>query len=136
VQKQNILPFFSLRINRLNQLIVKLACLMQHRRKYQAKILMKVRVLKLKNVNSKMFGSLEFLWLIIYDYSSDVMSCDVCRKAGPDIAGKTEFVTGKKKFKCESLVYHNKSQKHEKCFNMVSAKAHSLICFEKQSEKK
>jgi hypothetical protein len=48
------------------------------------------------------------------------MSCDVCRKAGPDIAGKTEFVTGKKKFKRESLVYHNKSQKHEKCFNMVS----------------
>jgi hypothetical protein len=36
------------------------------------------------------------------------MSCDVCRKAGPDIAGKTEFVTGKKKFKPESLVYHNK----------------------------
>jgi hypothetical protein len=122
VQKQNILPFFSLRINRLNQLIVKLACLMQHRRKYQAKILMKVRVLKLKNVNSKMFGSLEFLWLIIYDYSSDVMSCDVCRKAGPDIAGKTEFVTGKKKFKCESLVYHNKSQKHEKCFNVAKEK--------------
>jgi hypothetical protein len=62
--------------------------------------------------------------------------CDICRKEGPDIAGKTEFVTGKKKFKPESLVYHNKSQKHEKCFNMVSAKAHSLICFEKQSEKK
>jgi hypothetical protein len=37
------------------------------------------------------------------------MSCDVCRKAGSDIAGKTEFVTGKKKFKRESLVYHNKS---------------------------
>ena len=57
------------------------------------------------------------------------MSCDVCRKAGPDIAGKAEFVTGKKKFKPESLVYHNKSQKHEKCFNMVqnvSAKALSL----------
>jgi hypothetical protein len=58
----------------------------------------------------------EFLWLIIYDYSSDIMSCDVCRKAGPDIAGKTEFVTGKKKFKRESLVYHNKSQKHKKMF--------------------
>jgi hypothetical protein len=76
-----------------------------------------------------MSGSQEFLWLINYDYSSDVMSCDVCWKAGPDIAGKTEFVTGKKKFKPESLVYHNKSQKHEKCFNMVqnvSAKALSL----------
>ena len=58
----------------------------------------------------------EFLWLIIYNYSStsDVMSCDVCRKAGPDIAGKTEFVTGKKKLKRESLVNHNKSQKYEK----------------------
>ena len=32
----------------------------------------------------------------------------------------------KKKFKRESLVYYNKSQKHEKCLNMVSAKAHSL----------
>jgi hypothetical protein len=41
----------------------------------------------------------------IYDYSSDVMSCDVCRKAGPDIAGKTEFVTGKKKFKCENILF-------------------------------
>jgi hypothetical protein len=34
---------------------------------------------------------------------------DVCIKAGPDIAGNTEFVTGKKKFRRESLVYHNKS---------------------------
>ena len=46
----------------------------------------------------------EFLWLIIYDYSSNVMSCDVFQKAGPDIAGKTKFVTGKKKFKRESLI--------------------------------
>ena len=52
--------YFPLRILRLNQLIVKLACLMQHRRKYQAKILMKVRVLKLKSVNSKMSGSQSF----------------------------------------------------------------------------
>ena len=61
---------------------------------------------------------LEFLWLIIYYYSSDVMPCDVCRMSGPDIAGKTEFVTGKKKFKLESLFYHNESQKNEKCFNI------------------
>jgi hypothetical protein len=36
-------------------------------------------------------------------------------------AGKIEFVTGKKKLKRESLVYelyHNKSQKNEKCFNI------------------
>jgi hypothetical protein len=31
---------------------------MQHRRKYQAKILMKVRVLKLKSIDTKMSGSL------------------------------------------------------------------------------
>ena len=73
---------------------------------------MKVRVLKLKSVNSMMSGSVVFVAHDnIYDYSSDVMSCDVYRKAGPDIAGKTEFVTGKKKYKCESLVYHNKTQK-------------------------
>jgi hypothetical protein len=33
----------------------------------------------------------------------------VCSRTGPDIAGKTEFVTGKK-FKRESLVYHNKTK--------------------------
>jgi len=54
------------------------------------------------------------------------MYCYVNRKAGPDIAGKTEFVSGKK-FKRENLVYHNKikSLKHEKCFNVVSEKTHS-----------
>jgi hypothetical protein len=54
------------------------------------------------------------------------MYCDICRKAKPDIAGKTKFVTGKKKFKCERLVYYNKSLKHKKCLlNMVSANAFS-----------
>jgi hypothetical protein len=45
----------------------------------------------------------------------------VYRKEDPDIA-----VTGKK-FKCESLVYQNKTKslKHEKCFNVVSEKTHS-----------
>jgi hypothetical protein len=47
---------------------------------------------------------LEFLWLN-YDSSNYVMYCDVCRKAGSDNTGKTEFVTEKKKFKRESLVY-------------------------------
>ena len=60
----------------------------------------------------------EFLWLV-YDSSNNVMYCDVCRKAGPDITSKTKFVTGKKKIKRES--------EHEKCFSMVSAKAHSSI---------
>ena len=75
---------------------------------------MKVRVLKLnKSVNSTMSGSLEFLWLA-YDSSNNVIYCDICRKAGPDIASKTKFVTGKKKFKRESLVYHDKILKHKK----------------------
>ena len=73
---------------------MKLVCLMQHQRKYEAKIVMRVRVLKLKFVNST-----------IYDSSNNVLHCNVCRKAGPDISGKTEFVTGKKKFKRENLVY-------------------------------
>ena len=47
------------------------------------------------------------------------MYCYVCRKAGPDIAGK--------KLKHESLVYQNKTKslKQEKCFNVVSEKTHS-----------
>ena len=51
---------FSLKINWLNQLITKLACLMQHQRKYEAKIVMKVRVLKLKCINSTMSRSPSF----------------------------------------------------------------------------
>ena len=58
------------------------------------------------------------------------MHCYVCRKTGQDIAGKTEFVTGKK-LKRESFVYHNKTKslKHEKCFNVVSAKTHSSTLY-------
>ena len=36
-KKQKLLTIFSLKINRLNQLITKLACLMQHWRKYKPK---------------------------------------------------------------------------------------------------
>ena len=43
------------------------------------------------------------------------MYCYVCRKAGPDIAGKTKYVIVKN-LKRESPVYHNK------CFNVVSEK--------------
>jgi hypothetical protein len=42
------------------QLTMKLACLMQHRQKYEAKIVMKFRVLKLKCVNSTLSGSQSF----------------------------------------------------------------------------
>jgi len=43
---------FPLKINWLNQLIMKLACLMEHRQKYEAKIVINVWVLKLKCVDS------------------------------------------------------------------------------------
>jgi hypothetical protein len=54
------------------------------------------------------------------------MYCYVCRKAGPDIAGKTKFITGKK-LKRESPVYHNKT-KSLKRFNVVSEKPISIFC--------
>ena len=85
---------------------------------------MKVRVLKLKSVNSKLCGSRSFRGsLVIYDSNNNVMYCYVCRKAGSAtcIADKTEFIDGKK-FIRESLVYYNKSLIHEKCFNVVSEK--------------
>jgi hypothetical protein len=88
----------SLKINRLNQLITKLACLMQHWRKRKPKYWWnsgsKAEKRKFQDVSKS-----EFSWLID-DSKNCVMYCYVCRKAGPDIAGKTEFVTGKK-FKCE-----------------------------------
>ena len=65
-----------------------------------AKILMKVRVLKLKSVNSKMSRSRSFRGQLMIPITM------LCIVMFPDIAGKTEFVTGKK-FNCESLVYHN-----------------------------
>ena len=67
----------------------------------------------------------EFSWLID-DSNNCIMCCYVWRKAGPDIGGKTELVTGKK-LKRDSPVYHNKTKslKHEKCFNVVSEKTHS-----------
>jgi hypothetical protein len=50
--------------------------------------------------------------------SNNVMYCDICRKAGPDIA----ICYRKEKFKRESLVHHNKNLKHNFFLNMVSAK--------------
>ena len=59
---------------------------------------MKVQVLKLKSVNYMISRSWSFCGSLMYDSSNNVMYCDICRKAGPDITGKTKFVTGKKKF--------------------------------------
>jgi hypothetical protein len=55
------------------------------------------------------------------------MYCYVCRKAGPDIAGKTEFVTGKMLYVKVLFIKIKFSLKHEKCFNVVSEKNHSSI---------
>ena len=82
---------------------MKLACLMQHRRKYQAKIVMKIQFYSWKHKFQDIWKS-EFPWLI-NDSSSDVMYCDVYRKTGPDIAGKTEFVTEKKSLKVKVLLF-------------------------------
>jgi hypothetical protein len=35
--------------------------------------------------------------------NNNVMYCDICRKTGLDIAGKTKFATGKKKYKRETV---------------------------------
>jgi hypothetical protein len=42
------------------------------------------------------------------------------QKAGPNIARKTKFVTGKKKVKRERFFYQNKSMKHKKCLLNIS----------------
>ena len=98
---------------------------MQYPRKYQVK--------KSDEVSGSKGGKRKFddVWkssfrgsLMIPITTLWLMHCYVCRKAGPDIADNTEFATVKK-FKCESLVFLNKSLKHEKCFNVVSEKTHS-----------
>jgi hypothetical protein len=76
---------------------MKLAYLMQHRQKYESQnrdegsgFTFKAEMRKFHNVWRS-----EFLWLI-YDSINNIMHCEVCRKAVPDITGKTEFVTEKK----------------------------------------
>jgi hypothetical protein len=43
-----------------------------------------------------MSGSQSFRGSFMIPVTTLIMQCDVCRKAGPDIDGKTEFVTVKK----------------------------------------
>ena len=67
---------------------------------------MKDRVLKLKSVNSKMSRSQSFHGsLIMMIPITTVCIVIFAERQDPDIADKTEFVTGKQ-FKRESLVYH------------------------------
>jgi hypothetical protein len=60
---------------------------------YLAKIVMKVLVLKLKIkcVNSRISGSQSFCGPFMIPVTTFIY-CDVCRKAGQDITGKTKFV--------------------------------------------
>jgi hypothetical protein len=60
--------------------------------KYQ-QIVMKVLVLKLKIkcVNSRISGSQSFCGPFMIPVTTFIY-CDVCRKAGQDITGKTKFV--------------------------------------------
>lgn len=54
------------------------------------------KVIKPKKRSFQEAWKSDFSWLV-YDETSDTMYCDVCKKAGPEIAGKSEFVTSKKK---------------------------------------
>jgi hypothetical protein len=59
------------------------------------------------------------------------MYCYVYRKAGPDIAGKTEFVTGKK-LKHESHVYHNKTKSLKVFWLILPSMLHQADQFRNQ----
>ena len=89
---------------------------MQYPRKYQAKKVMKFRVLKVESANSMMSGSQSWL---IYDSSNNVNYVVWCLQKGRSrYCWKNRICYCKKNFKCESLVFLNKSLKHEKCFNI------------------
>ena len=47
------------------------------------------------------------------------MFCDLCRKAGSEIAGKTEFVTGSNTIKKETLKKHGESHGHLRAQDFV-----------------
>jgi hypothetical protein len=60
----------------------------------------------------------------IYDSSNNVNYVVWCLQKGrPRYCWQNRICYCKKKFKCESLVFLNKSLKHEKCFNMGMIKA-------------
>ena len=57
---------------------------------------MKFWVLNVESANSMMSGSQSFRGSFMIPVTTLIMQCDVYRQAGPDIAGKTEFVNVKK----------------------------------------
>ena len=50
----------------------------------------------------------EFGW-VIYNAGSNTTFCDFCQKAGAKLAGKTDFVSGSKTLKKETLKKHGES---------------------------
>ena len=64
---------------------------------FQRKLELAKKVPKTSSVTRKFQDSWknEFSW-VIYDPDVNTMLCDLCRKAGSKIAGKTEFVPGSK----------------------------------------
>ena len=59
----------------------------------------------------------DFDWLE-YDGEEDNMTCKFCVER-PQLAGKTDFVTGSRSFKHENLTAHGKSGRHVKCRDSV-----------------
>ena len=59
----------------------------------------------------------DFDWLE-YDGEEDNMTCKFCIER-PQLAGKTDFVTGSRSFKRENLTTHGKSGRHVKCRDSV-----------------
>ena len=59
----------------------------------------------------------DFDWLE-YDGEEDNMTCKFCVEQ-PQLAGKTDFVTGSRSFKRENLTAHGKSGRHVKCRDSV-----------------
>ena len=81
---------------------------------------MKVQVLKLKSVNSKTSRSRSFRGSLMIPITTLCIVMFAERQAQLLLAKLNLLM--EKKFIRESLVYHNKSLKHEKCFNVVSEK--------------
>jgi hypothetical protein len=54
---------------------------------------------KVESANSTMSGSQSFRGSFMIPVTTLIMQCDVCRKAGPDIACKTKFVTVNKVYR-------------------------------------
>lgn len=66
----------------------------------------------------------EFAWL---RYEEQTMFCIYCKKCGPTVAGRTNFVQGNKQFKLQSIKLHNDSVKHKTCRDQcITRKAQPL----------